>query len=48
MLRIAVLAVSLAAVAAIAQDSPPRVADLVARNSYTFDVQRNDSPRRGR
>ena len=37
MLRIALLAVSLAAVSAIAQESPPRVADLVARNSYTFE-----------
>ena len=37
MLRIAVLAVSLAAVSATAQDSPPGVSDLVARNSHTFD-----------
>ncbi len=36
MLRVAVLAVSLAAVSASAQESPPSVADLVARNSYTF------------
>ena len=36
MLRLAVLAVSLTAVVTIAQDSPPRVPDLVARNSYTF------------
>ena len=28
---------SLAAVSATAQESPPRVADLVARNSYTFE-----------
>jgi erythromycin esterase-like protein len=38
MLRIGVLAVSLAAVSAIAQESPPRVADLVARNSYAFEL----------
>jgi hypothetical protein len=37
MLRVAVLVASLTTVSAIAQDSPPRVADLVARNSYTFD-----------
>ncbi len=37
MLRIALLAVSLAAVSATAQESPPRVADLVARNSHTFE-----------
>lgn len=37
MLRIAVLVVSLATVAAFAQDSPPRGADLVARNSYAFE-----------
>ena len=37
MLRIALLAVSLAAVATVAQVEPPRVADLVARNSYTFE-----------
>ena len=37
MLRIAVLVVSLAAVPAIAQESAPRVADLVGRNSHTFE-----------
>ena len=38
MLRVAMLVVSFATVAAIAQEAPPRVADLVSRNSYGFEL----------
>jgi len=37
MLRVAVLVASLTTAAAIAQESPPRVANLVAGNSYAFE-----------